>query len=489
MKLRKGNPKRLIAIFTATEKIPSTSHLPPEIDPLLLQRAVERGTFEPTPGTIRTVFTGPCPVILCGCRVSKPFLGFSETESDTDAAAVFQAGSAAAAFAKREGFSLLELHAIPDGFQEAAFRGAAAASYSYSPTKNRRRNLEVLLPNLSPVRKRRLRSVVTWEDHIRDWVNTIPARKPPLTLAQRMRKVLSRPHVRTRLWRRRDLERSKCRGILAVGGGSDNPPVVLTAHYTPPKSRGRIALVGKGVTFDSGGLNVKTAEGMKTMKCDMAGAALMAAVFGASVEAGLPWEMFCFLGFAENLPSGKAYKPGDVITMRSGKRVEVLNTDAEGRILLGDLLDLALERKPDLILDAATLTGACMVALGETTGGFFTRSRRLAEEFLSHSECSGEAFWALPLGRCYDEAIKGEEGRIKNTGGRYGGASTAAAFLEKFVGSVPWIHLDIAGPAFLEKGACGWPRGATGFGLMTTLRFLEELSPGRLRKTSSRWKR
>jgi leucyl aminopeptidase len=235
-----------------------------------------------------------------------------------------------------------------------------------------------------------------------------------------------------------------------------------------------VALVGKGITFDSGGLSLKTASGMETMKLDKAGAVAVLCTMLSLPELKARVEVHGLMGMTENMPGGSAIKPGDVLRTAGGKTVEVLNTDAEGRLVLADLLSHAKNLGVDEVIDLATLTGACMVALGPLAGGLFSNDEPLAARLLEYSRIAGEKLWRLPLYEEYTDQLKSEIADIKNTAERYGSAITAALFLREFIGEkTPWAHLDIAGPAFLENsGHAYMRRGATGMGVRTLLAYL-----------------
>lgn len=265
---------------------------------------------------------------------------------------------------------------------------------------------------------------------------------------------------------------------LAVGRGSDHPPMGAHLIYRPAKkAKKRIALVGKAVTFDSGGLSIKPADGMMTMKIDMAGAAAVLGVFQALPALDLDVEVHGIFLAVENMPSGKAYRPGDVVKAMNGVTIEVLNTDAEGRVTLADALSYANGFEPDVMIDLATLTGACVVALGEDISGLMTRDQKLSDRLLEAAKLAGESIWPLPLYEPYQELIKSKVADIKNIGGgRSGGALTAGLFLQHFVGKTPWAHLDIAGPAYAEKETRpDTPFGGTGHGVRTLLRYLQSM--------------
>ncbi|TMK89061.1 MAG: leucyl aminopeptidase [Actinobacteria bacterium] len=257
-------------------------------------------------------------------------------------------------------------------------------------------------------------------------------------------------------------------GLQGVAQGSAQPPRLIELVYDPPGARGTIALVGKGITFDSGGLSLKTADGMETMKTDMSGAAAVLATMSVLPALAPKVKVIGILPTTENMPSGTAIKPGDVLKIRNGKTVEVLNTDAEGRLVLADGLSLAVEAGVDVIVDLATLTGACMIALGRTIAGLMGNNDAWVEQVGDAAERAGEKVWPLPLPADYRKKIDSEVADIKNTGGdRYGGALTAGLFLKEFVADVPWAHLDIAGPARSEEDDAYTPKGASGFGVRT----------------------
>jgi leucyl aminopeptidase len=244
--------------------------------------------------------------------------------------------------------------------------------------------------------------------------------------------------------------------------------LVILKYSGGPKDSPPLAFVGKGVTFDSGGLSIKPTDGMKTMKCDMAGAATVLGAMQAIAQLKLPVNVVGLCGLVENMLSGNSYKLGDVLKARSGKTIEVLNTDAEGRLVLADVLDVALQHQPAKIVDLATLTGACVVALGNDVAGLMTNNQPWADAVKAAGDATGEQLWQLPMFAEYGEQIRSEVADIKNVGeGRWGGAITAAKFLEEFVAGKPWVHLDIAGPAFLESSKSWLDAGGSGFGVRT----------------------
>lgn len=310
----------------------------------------------------------------------------------------------------------------------------------------------------------------------RDLVNT-PARDcTPTALVQTARQIARTHKLKFELFDRSRLERMGAHLLLGVAAGSDEPPYLIKLTYRP-KGRARrcVSLVGKGVTFDSGGLSIKPATGMESMKVDMSGAAAVLATMQAVAELEPRAEVRAYIPTTENMISGRATRPGDVITGMRGKSVEILNTDAEGRLILADALTLAERDRCDEIIDLATLTGACVVALGGEYAGLFSSSDELANSLATAAENAGERLWRMPLAPEYRELIKSSVADIKNTGGRAGGAITAALFLKEFVEKTPWAHLDIAGPASSERDQGFIKRGGVGFGVRTLCRYLLSL--------------
>ena len=307
----------------------------------------------------------------------------------------------------------------------------------------------------------------------RNLINEPPSTTTPRYLGEQAERHCRGRGLSVEVWGKKKIEAMKLAGLLAVNRGSVEEPRFITLRYRPPvRAKKKVALVGKGITFDSGGLSLKTAKSMETMKLDMSGAAAIIGAMSVIGRLSPPVEVKAYIPCTDNLPSGSAQKPGDVIRYLNGKTVEVLNTDAEGRLILADGLALAARERPDCIINVATLTGACMVALGTEVAGIFGNHQPLVEEVIRCGQEAGEKLWQLPLVKEYREEIKSSVADIKNIGGSYGGAITAALFLQEFVGDIPWAHLDIAGPAFAEKELLTSPKGGTGFGVLTLLRFL-----------------
>lgn len=312
----------------------------------------------------------------------------------------------------------------------------------------------------------------------RDLVNTPAQDLYPEKLVEAARSIAKGKNgIRVKALDRDALARMGAGGILGVAKGSEHPPYLVHLVYKPNRpTKKRVALVGKAVTFDSGGLSLKPADYMMTMKCDMAGAAAVLGAFSVISELSPSCEVHGIFGAVENMPSGKAIRPGDVLTALNKKTIEVLNTDAEGRLTLADTLTFAAKLKPQAIIDLATLTGACMVALGEEITGIMSNNDALVQKIQSAANASGEKMWRLPLEKNYRKLLKSEVADMQNIGSKWGGALTAGLFLEEFVNKTPWAHLDIAGPAYAERDIDPYTRkGATGHGVRTLLTYLKSL--------------
>ncbi len=371
---------------------------------------------------------------------------------------------------------------------QAAAEGLLLGSYRYDRYKEEKKfkPLEQVLLLTAPTINAKVfeKSVVEAEAfagasmYARHLVNTPALDMHPATFVQEaLSLVVGQKRMSMTVYGRPELEKMGCGGILAVAQGSMHEPKMVHVAYKPAGAKKRIVLVGKGVTFDSGGLSIKPADGMMDMKIDMAGAAAVLAVFKALPALKLPIEVHGIAALVENMPSGTAIRPGDIVKTMSGKTIEILNTDAEGRVTLADSLFYGSTLKPDMMIDLATLTGACMVALGQDLSGLMTDDDKIASRLAHASKTSGELLWRLPLFVDYAEMVKSRHADLKNIGGgRYGGAITAGLFLKEFVGTTPWAHLDIAGPAYNEKDyddERSW--GASGYGARLLLEFLRKI--------------
>jgi len=379
---------------------------------------------------------------------------------------------------------------------QALAEGAVLAGYRFDryqePSRQKERSdvtrFSVLIEraaDLRPARTGARTGVALGESQnvARDLSNQPANALPPVQLAREAEKMAKETGLRCRVMEVPELKRRKMGALLAVGQGSTNPPrLVVLEHNAPGGRRGKkrsgrrqptVCLVGKGITFDSGGISIKPSAGMDEMKHDMSGAATVVGAMRAVAILDVPLHVVGILAAAENMPSGTAYRPGDVVKAMSGKTIEVLNTDAEGRVVLADALHYAREEfDPVAMVDLATLTGACVIALGKAATGLFGNNERLVEHVRRSGETSGERAWPMPLWDDHRKMVRSEIADVKNTAGREAGSSTAAAFLDAFVGDTPWVHLDIAGTGWTSKTNPCQPRGATGVGVRLLLEML-----------------
>jgi leucyl aminopeptidase len=308
--------------------------------------------------------------------------------------------------------------------------------------------------------------------HARDFANTPSSNLNPKTFSEEIKKVAMRCGMKYKLLSKKEI--AKMGGLLGVGKGSIVSPRFAIVEHNSKKAPNTVVLVGKGITFDSGGISLKPSQGMAEMKMDMSGAAAVICTLEAASKLKLPIHLVGLIPLAENMPSGSALKPGDIVTISNGKTIEVDNTDAEGRLILADALVYANNYKPKLIIDLATLTGACVVALGHFAAGLFGNDKQHINKLIGFGHKVHERVWELPLYDDYAELIKSDVADIKNVGGRWAGASTAAIFLKNFVNDTPWMHLDIAGPAILEKETEIETKGGSGFGVRLLIEFLKD---------------
>jgi leucyl aminopeptidase len=372
------------------------------------------------------------------------------------------------------------------GLVEAVGLGALIGAYRYpgkpagesprpTPTK-----LTVLVGATKGLKQAATRAQVIGEAiHLtRRLVDTPPGALPPAALAAEAVAAVEGTTVDIEVLDEMALRTQEFGGILAVGQGSANPPRLVRLAYSPTGARAHLALVGKGITFDSGGLSLKPPAGMVTMKCDMAGAAAVLASVRAIAQLGIPLAVTAYLAIAENMPSGAAQRPGDVITAYGGKTVEVLNTDAEGRLVMMDALARCGADEPDAIIDVATLTGAQVVALGSRIAGVMGNDDGWRDEVHAAAESAGELSWPMPIPEEMRPSLDSPVADLANIGERNGGMMTAAAFLREFVPEgVPWAHLDIAGPAFNSDSPWAYNgKGATGYGVRTLVAVAERMA-------------
>ncbi|MBU6348499.1 MAG: leucyl aminopeptidase, partial [Actinomycetales bacterium] len=382
--------------------------------------------------------------------------------------------------------------ALPASYAEAAgaiLEGAALGAYSFTDHRHSSLNKQK-----SPVKSitlfaddarsgdfraalNRARSVGTAVSFARNLINYSPLHLPPAQLAEEAKRHLSDAPIKVEVLDEKALVKGGFGGIMAVGQGSARPPRLIRMSYAPKGAVAHIALVGKGITFDTGGISLKPPASMHEMKADMSGAAAVVATIKAVAELGLPVQVTAYAACAENMPGGNAQRPGDVISIYGGRTVEVLNTDAEGRLVMADALVRAAEDKPDLVVDISTLTGAAVVALGFRTAGVLGDSD-VQDSVMAAAERAGEPFWPMPMPAELRAPMESLVADIANIGQREGGMLSAGLFLKEFIAEgLSWGHLDIAGPAFNPGAPYGYtPKGGVGFGVRTLLALIEDLA-------------
>lgn len=402
-----------------------------------------------------------------------------------DAESVANAGGAASNELRNRGYRTGHLWVGDDvtlvSNLHAFLKGFLLAQYGFKISKEKPQRGTGKLVVLSDDRSvgaamRTARVVAEGTARVRDLVNTPSEVMTPARMSEEAR-VLAKEHgMRCKILRQRELEAMGMGAVLAVARGSREEPRLISLHYNKGKSVGpRVCLVGKGVTFDSGGLSIKPWMNMNEMKGDMAGGALVLSTLAAAAKLKLPLEIIGLIPCVENMPDGNAFRPGDVITTYTGKTIEVLSTDAEGRLILSDALAYGCEFEPDVIIDVATLTGAVVIALGTRIAGVMGNNQEHITRLIDAGKRTGEPVWQLPLDDSFLQLIKGEVSDYKNYGGRDGSTITAAALLREFVGRTPWVHVDIAGTFWTSSNRPYQPKGATGYGVDLFLNYLESL--------------
>jgi leucyl aminopeptidase len=410
---------------------------------------------------------------------------------EVDAEAVRRAAGAAAGSLDNAASIVFALPADSVELVQATVEGAVMGDYAFTAYKSQGAHSAaaevVIVTGLAGSRAAK-QAVNTAEvigvavNQARDWVNTPAADLTPANFAAALTRAAKQNRVSSRVFDSAALTKLGMAGHLAVGSGSVHPPHLVRLSYQPRRAKAHLALVGKGITFDSGGLSLKASDAMTLMKVDMAGAAAVVAATNAIAALRLPIRVTTYACLAENLPSGSALRPGDVLKMANDKTVEVLNTDAEGRLVLADGLILASRDEPDLIVDVATLTGACVVALGERTSGVMSNDPNLLHELPAIAEAAGEPMWPLPITTELADKVKKSKvaDLAQHNSKRYGGALFAAAFLREFVGDgIAWAHLDMAGPSYNDGDWYGYtPPGGTGSGVRTLVRLASDRANG-----------
>ncbi|HXV49161.1 MAG TPA: leucyl aminopeptidase [Candidatus Binatia bacterium] len=446
-----------------------------------LRVRMEKGKFTGAEGTVLLYGTAG---MLAASQILLIGLGSGEIATDTWRRTGARARKEAAASGINEFAVLFTPDKDPDNAAGALVEGALLASYQFN--KYRPSSKPMAEVKSLTLFRPGLKKTATLEKSVRVAQALAPSvflardlvNEPPSVATARYLGAQAESHchgrgLKVEVWNKKKIESMQLAGLLAVNRGSLEEPRFIKIHYRPPgKPKKKVALIGKGITFDSGGLSLKPSKSMETMKLDMAGGAAVIATMVCLPKLGLDIEVTGYVPTTDNLPGHNAQKPGDVIRYLNGKTIEVLNTDAEGRLILADALALAAAQKPDCMINLATLTGACMTALGTQVAGLFSNDQPLANRLLHCSQEAGEKLWQLPLVKEYKELIKSSVADMKNIGGAHGGAITAALILQEFVGDIPWAHLDIAGPAFAESDNALGPKGGTGFGVRTLVKFL-----------------
>ena len=388
-----------------------------------------------------------------------------------------------------EAATSLEADLLPDQGENvfrAAAEGALLGLYQYTPYKTvgredikNMRELSIIVDaaHYSKINEviRKTKIITDAVYFARDLISAPSNEMTPSIMADHARKIAGRKNVSCTILERGKMKALGMNALLGVASGSHQPPKFIILEYQGGK-RGAspIVLIGKGLTFDSGGISLKPAEKMDEMKTDMSGGAAVMGCIMAAADLKLPMNLVGLIPATENMPGGSALKPGDILRSHSGKTIEVLNTDAEGRLILADALSYAARYKPKAMMDIATLTGACIVALGEDVIGILGTDEQMKNDIRKASEITGELVWELPLWDLYSEMIKSDIADYKNTGGRPAGTITAAAFLSKFTGGIPWVHLDIAGPAWATKDKGYIPKGAAGVTVRLIMEYLQK---------------
>jgi leucyl aminopeptidase len=376
----------------------------------------------------------------------------------------------------------IEISAVLEAMQEGAFLGNHLfQKFKVEKKRKALRQIHFLVTEKVAKKMRLLPSRITavCEGTIlaRDWVNTPSNEKTPEKLTRSIVSQAKKQHLKVQVLNEAQLKQKKLGALLAVAAGSQSKPSLVILEHKVPGAKSTVALVGKGVTFDSGGLNIKTGDSISDMKSDMSGAAAVAATLMAAAKLKTKTNIIGAIPIVENMPSGKATRPGDIIRSYAGKTIEIGNTDAEGRLILIDAISYVIKRyKPQLLIDLATLTGACVVALGDKIAGVFSNDDDLAAGIIASGEKTHERCWRMPLPEDYKELLKSDFADMNNISNtRTGGAITAALFLSEFAADTRWAHIDIAGPAYLKKESAYCGPGGTGFGVRLLSEILERV--------------
>ncbi|MGV8059328.1 MAG: leucyl aminopeptidase [Smithellaceae bacterium] len=475
----------ILAFFQDQKELTGAALLVDQASKGLITELMNNGDFAAKPSQIAVVYTrGTIPAQ----RIALVGLGKkSEINLEKIRAAFSKVMQHLRSLNIKEAATSIDLNLIgqeKDKIVQAAVEGALLGLYQYTPYKTVGREDIREIEQLNIIAGRENYSVV--ESAVknaqiitegvyfaRDLISAPSNEMTPSIMAQKAGEVARRKNVTCKVLDRARMKKMGMNSLLGVASGSSEEPKFIILEYSGSrKNEAPVVLVGKGLTFDSGGICIKPAEKMDEMKTDMSGGAAVMGTIMAAAGLRLPLNIIGLIPATENMPSGTACKPGDILKSYSGKTIEVINTDAEGRLILADALSYASIYKPAAIIDVATLTGACVIALGDDVIGMLGTNEKLKKEINEAAQATGELVWELPLWDSYSELIKSDIADYKNTGGRVAGTITAAAFLSKFVGDFPWVHLDIAGPAWSGKDKSYIPKGASGVAVRLLVEYL-----------------
>jgi leucyl aminopeptidase len=489
--VKKGNIETIrteamvLALFQDEKTLPPNALQVDKKTGGLIREVIENGDFEGKPYQVAVFYSrGMLPakrILLVGLGKKK------EVDLEKIRGAFARALQHLRSLNVREAATAIDVN-IPSGEKDrvvqAVVEGALLGLYQYTPYKTVNRDDIKEMRQLTVVADGKDYPLIKTEVgkaqviaqavcFVRDLVSAPGNEMTPSILAKKAREVARRKTVSCKVMDRAAMKKIGMKSLLGVAAGSNQEPRFIILEYAGgKKNEAPVVLVGKGLTFDSGGICIKPSEKMDEMKTDMSGGAAVIGALMAAADLQLPVNVVSLVPATENMPGGAALKPGDILKSYSGKTIEVTNTDAEGRLILADALSYASEYKPAAIIDVATLTGACVIALGDEVTGMLGTDEKLKEEIKKAAAATGEPVWELPLWDNYSEMIKSDIADYKNSSGRAAGTITAAAFLSKFVGDFPWVHLDIAGPAWTSKDKPYVPKGASGVAVRLLVEYL-----------------
>ncbi len=456
----------------------------------MIARLLQRGDFKPKPGAVHLLYPGgriPAErLVLAGLGKKKELTLNRVRQAAGKAAPYLRAAGATDLAVSVDGIGL-DAGELAQALAEGSLLGLYRfLKYKTTEDNNGRKDVRTItLVTEKAGAMRALKAGVKDGEQIaqsaamaRDMVNAPAADMTPAIIAAKAREIGRGSRLRVQVLERGQMHKLGMGALLGVASGSAQPPKFIIIEYRKGGKKPFIALVGKTITFDSGGISIKPSEGMDKMKDDMSGGAAVLGAIRAASALNLPLNIVGLLPATENMPGGRAYKPGDILRTMSGQTIEIINTDAEGRLILSDALAYACRYKPAVIVDIATLTGACRIALGQEASGMVGTDDGLKNRIREAGEKTGERVWELPLWEGYYDQIKSDIADMKNAGGRDGGVITAAALLSKFVQQYPWVHIDIAATAFTEKERPYTPKGATGIGVRLLTQFLRDYAAG-----------